>query len=195
MAFESFLPVLQNEIADKSGLLVAVIHPFYMQFRDNTTSNMEVDDFIQEIEQKETGFEYDLPKGNKRLYLHDQGRSRINSVGYFYRLKKMLQVSRVLLLGEEEGHLKKSSKILRNLGFSGIILSYPTKSLSPNPSGNFTYKEIALRLKQLKCKKLLATGQLNLPSGCVSSFVSHVSEHTDDISYVISPITYPYSSS
>ncbi len=190
--FEAAVPQLQAEIASKSGILLALIHPFYMQIKDENLNTLGIDELINTFQQQETGFGYELPKGNQRLLIPEQSRSRINSMGYFSRLKNMLKAVPVLLVGEEKRYQKKSFDLLRALGFSGTILWYPTTQTSPNPDAGLTYEDIANRLEQLQCKKVVAAGQLHLPTGCVTSFVDNVSEHTSNISFLISPITYPY---
>lgn len=165
-----------------------------MQLKDKRLAQMGAIKYLELMHREETGFGYPDPIGSSRVTaLPDFDRTRITSIGYVTRLKKLLPQLKVVMITSAPSTISKYDiPLLRALGFRGIFISYPSSSGSPNPEMGLKYENIGHALSEMGVKYALVGGQLHFPGGCVQSFIDNTSPSSPGITYVTSMLTYPY---
>lgn len=188
---------LQQEIKADSGLLFALIHPFYHEYLQ---TRPDLDDVRRGELMSRFG-----QRNSRRKKVEEQF-SSISIEGYLERLYNLLRGNNSpILLAEEGRSIDNSIHRIRQFGHTGKIMYYRTQEDSPSPSGLFTWQEMVKRFYLIGVKRLFVGGQLSRLEGkgedkylygCVPSFIDSVKQAAryENVSIELfqSPVSFPY---
>lgn len=186
-----------QQLRSQRGVLPVLIHPFFREyFRQNVLDIDEPKSIISVLDSVETSLK-------KRRKITDE-MSKIETIGYYVRLRNLLKSNLSLISLGEYGPLVPSTiEFIRTMGFKGSILLYETENGDPIPNEDEgTWNTLAQAFLTLNFKTMAVVGQLidenekvkNKPHGCIPSFAHNMRTRFPKRkanNVIISPIVYP----
>jgi|GEM_PF-2840259 len=149
--------IFQHQSGGKALLLV---HPFYFL----TAFRIDPYLFSKDLSSDLTTSEKWQNITNSDLFrnaIYPQGKAT-NLESYLVKMSKLLARTELpaIILAEETSQQAFTIKIIRQLGYKGIIVFYTTMSASPAPSEKTaTYADLARHLDELSLDKIVFAGQ------------------------------------